>query len=199
MPDSPAEVLAMAEYSMAVPYPKSLRKIELPEPYLKWIRLIALEWSRLETIIEQIIWLLTQLDSGVGGPDREHEIGRALTTHMPYKQRIDAIKSLLHEIFGESDPTTLEFTTFSIYLDELRMDRNLVIHGEWMAGHDFPFIIHRSARKKIRKVYRIPDIAAMEELCSLIEKASNKLYDWSLDLLPPVSNFYSRSSYSKPP
>jgi hypothetical protein len=175
-----------------------LRRIALPDEHLKLIALIALEWSRLETIMEEAIWTLTELGSGVGGWHRSTIVGRAVTTHMSYRSRVEVINSLLAEILGQSHSMINEFHQLCVRIDDMRVDRNLLIHGEWILAEP-PYLVDHKARKVISATVRLPDLTNMNALRDNIEKAANELNDFAGRLLYPASQFYRRSSYTGPP
>lgn len=171
-----------------------LPKIDLSDEHLKAIARIALEWSRLEAMLESLLWELMQLGAGVGGLTREHIVGRAVTTHLNFDMRVNAIRAFTIEIAGLDGPPTKTFNEMAARMDALRVQRNLIVHGEWIWGHGEPYFVDRKARGKgITSEPKTYDPAAMEALRSDIEKASSRLRAFSWDIQEPTRQFYRRT------
>jgi hypothetical protein len=104
--------------------------------------------------------------------------------------RIYAIKSMSVEVTGKDSPFVAEFGNIERGLDELRVERNLVIHGEWIFWAEKPYVIEHKARSGIVSSPKLPDPENMEKLRQAIETAANKIRDFSWKIRPSISDFY---------
>lgn len=120
---------------------RTTKRFDLPDDYLTEVGRVAIEWSHLEFVVEEVIWTLLRLPWG-------SDEARAVTAHIPFRVRLDIISSLLRP--KEVPPQGLQ--EWNELLKEINAQhewRNLVVHHEWRSGSPTKQMIYRrSARTK---------------------------------------------------
>jgi hypothetical protein len=97
----------------------------VPMSHEKLIGRFVVEWSKLEGVMDDLIWRF--LDMPV-------EYGRIVTSHVDATGKIKLLTQLIETSFGHSSPDYIMFSYFEEILDHvdiIRIDRNLIIHGTW--------------------------------------------------------------------
>jgi hypothetical protein len=91
----------------------------------KLIGRFVVEWSKLEAVMDDLIWRF--LDIPI-------EYGRIVTSHMDAAGKIKILRQLIQTSFGHSSNDYIMFSYFDEILDRvdiIRIDRNLIVHGTW--------------------------------------------------------------------
>jgi hypothetical protein len=86
----------------------------------KLIGRVIIEWSKLEAVLMDVLWQLTGLT---------FEDGRLLTERMDPARLIILLRTLASRKMKE--PLLQEFINALATADELRDDRNFIVHGSW--------------------------------------------------------------------
>ena len=81
-------------------------------------------WSRFESSMELLIWELFGLDMAYG---------RIITTRLDASSRIQMLKLLGKQVF--SGVNLLKFEKYLNEIDQIRDDRNFIIHATWFTRH----------------------------------------------------------------
>jgi hypothetical protein len=86
----------------------------------KWIGRITVEWSKLEAVLDDLIWCFLDLPM---------EFGRTITTTMNAKSKVTMLRNLSTLTF---DPLLQAYLKEHLDLvDILKDDRNFIVHGTW--------------------------------------------------------------------
>src|SRR6185437_11562345 len=103
----------------------------LSDEYLREIGRVAVEWTRVESTVETIIWAFLFVDFDDTSPWLREEDGRAITTHINLLLRVDVMLSLASTSL-KGLPTWLEdFEAAAKAIRDTYPKRNKVVHGEW--------------------------------------------------------------------
>jgi hypothetical protein len=97
----------------------------VPMSHEKLVGRFAIEWAKLEAVMDDLIWKF--LDIPI-------EYGRIVTSHLDATGKIKLLNQLIETSFGHSSPDYILFSYFKEILDHIdiiRVDRNLIIHGTW--------------------------------------------------------------------
>jgi len=97
----------------------------VPMSHEKLIGRFVVEWSKLESTMDDLIWKF------LGIP---FEYGRIVTSHMDATGKIKILRQLIETSFGHSSHDYVMFSYFKEALDHIdiiRIDRNLIVHGTW--------------------------------------------------------------------
>jgi hypothetical protein len=97
----------------------------VPMSHERLIGRFAVEWSKLEGVMDDLIWRFLDLPV---------EYGRIVTSHVDANGKIKLLSQLIETSFGHSSPDYIMFSYFEEILshtDIIRIDRNLIIHGTW--------------------------------------------------------------------
>jgi hypothetical protein len=86
----------------------------------KLVGRLIVEWSRLEGMLDDMIWTLTGLS---------FEDGRVLTGRMDAKTKIAILQVIAPRYL--TDPTLTKVEEALVLADSLRDDRNFIMHGSW--------------------------------------------------------------------
>ncbi|QWG21147.1 hypothetical protein KMZ93_13895 [Bradyrhizobium sediminis] len=110
--------------------PEKMQKVPLPDgqtvvPGIDAIQegligRVVVEWSRLEGMLDDMIWTLTGLS---------FEDGRVLTARTDAKSKIAMLQVLAPRYL--TDPILAKVEEALVLTDSLRDDRNFIMHGSW--------------------------------------------------------------------
>lgn len=97
----------------------------IPISQEKWIRRITVEWSKLEAILDELIWCFLDLPM---------EFGRSITTTMSASAKIAILRNLSSLAY---DPLLQDYLKEHLdIIDILKDDRNFIVHGTWGLRND---------------------------------------------------------------
>jgi hypothetical protein len=157
-----------------IPIP-TLKGIKLSDDWFKVIGHVAVEWSRLDRAVEQVIWGLLSSDD---------DLGAALTTHIPPRVRLDIVLSLADNLLDANE--TKHLSKLVERINELHPDRNLSVHGKWVPFVN-PTITKVEARKGVRRTGYQPTIPLLEKLAADIGRVADELealrYKYDMQLI----------------
>lgn len=132
---------------------------------------IAAAWSYLESVLEAAIWSLCVL---------EESRGRALTTHMNLKMRIESLQTLLH-VLGD-DESARELSRRRKRIEKLGQKRNEIVHGLWVRGeYGSPMILSVRARGTLEQRKAGRPASAMFTLADTIAETAFDLREMLVD------------------
>jgi hypothetical protein len=95
----------------------------LPDDLLRAIGRLATEWALIEDSLEQLLWHLL-------GITITNNVGRAITTHIPFRTRIDIARSYTRQ--RKMDPQLImELDKLLVEIDKKRGERNAYVHARW--------------------------------------------------------------------
>ncbi|HEY1504298.1 MAG TPA: hypothetical protein VGF92_08360 [Stellaceae bacterium] len=103
----------------------------LSDEYLREIGRVAVEWTRVESTVESIIWAFLFVDYADTSPWLREEDGRAITTHINLLLRVDVMLSLASNSFKELPTCLGDFEDAAKAIRSTYPKRNKVVHGEW--------------------------------------------------------------------
>src|SRR2546423_4663272 len=83
------------------------------------IGLIAIHWSYLEHAIEQLIWVILELNTSTG---------RAITSDLQMRGRLKMLRKLID---AKHPPMSDVIQNLTKTIQSLEDDRNLIVHGIW--------------------------------------------------------------------
>jgi hypothetical protein len=164
---------------------------ELPvtDDHYKAIGKVAVEWSWLEASVEVAIWRLLGVEA---------DEGRAITTHIAPRIRLDMLLSLVS--LRTVAPT---HKALGMLLEEIRKaggERNDIVHGFWSGVHfDGPEPIAELPKASARGIVRF-DVRRMT--AAQIEAVADHIFRLNNQLLFLMKFFLSldkRPLLSKPP
>lgn len=110
------------------------------DEYLVLIGRVATQWSILEVLLESMCWQAARV---------RNDMGRIITSQMQIQSKLDVLGALLEQT---KPALAKRFKLVSNYIREsLQGQRNLVIHGHWIAlGNSSPAVIVKyNARGKL--------------------------------------------------
>lgn len=128
---------------------------------------VASEWADLMQTIDQAIWSMLGLESSIPG--------RIVTQHLSDAVKIQMLEALADSYYDRTE--IKECTKLLGVTDQLRVERNKVVHGEWRKdeGEIQPTRFDWSARRKL-KLHK-QNMASRE-----IQKVANDIIDHHHDL-----------------
>lgn len=134
-----------------------------------------MEWSHLEYKVEQTLWEIL----GLTWPGSTSDKGPAVTTHIPFRVRLDMISSMVraHELHKECID---EWDEIVSEINEQHYWRNLVIHHEWY-NHGGPtqHLKYRKARKGVETKLYQPDPKQLDDTANDIKAVRERLTEWA--------------------
>jgi hypothetical protein len=154
--------------------------LPLSDDHLKAIGRVAANWTMIEHTLERYIWFMVSMG---------YEVGMCLTTHMSFPQRLQAVLTLSHDMFGSI--TRPQFEALKKFaggqLNEVYGKRNNIVHAVWQADEETgePIIAKRTARIELKETplpYTPPQV---EAIAKEIEDVFVELNQLLLDLEPP--------------
>lgn len=157
---------------------KLLSEKWLKPEHLQAIGMVAVEWSYLEHIIDDSIWQYAKIDD---------DIGRCFTTHMSVPMRIDVLKSLFFEHFGNSEKYKALSKIAKDIKDTVSPLRNKIVHSPWLEpenNQDAAQYLSVSARGQLKTTVLPMDVAEIRQAAETIEDYGNRLV-YFVDTNPP--------------
>jgi hypothetical protein len=127
--------------------------VALTDSQLKAIGLVCHHWAVAESVLEHLIWAVFELDL---------VRGQALTTHIGAVTRTEIIAAAL-----EGQDTQNDMAKISAEYNELRGQRNLVVHATWAGtASDLGVALKRTAHGRVavaKSYWSAEDINALAE------------------------------------
>lgn len=157
--------------------PKTLSNLTLTDEHLRGIGLITAEWSRLENILEMLIWLLAKLDFG---------LGPIVTTHMTFPLRMNVLRTLCHKTYADSS-THEEAKILIKRIEASKVQRDRIAHAHWhKPGRKKAsvFATQVKARKELLFISEDMSIADLEEIAENITELIYDISDFMERYLP---------------
>jgi hypothetical protein len=148
-------------------------KVDLPEAHLKAIGRVAVEWSRLEATIEALIWTALFVDRWYSSGWQKEREGRAVTTHMSFLLRLDALLSLVR-IHYAGQPADQDISQLVTDSRALYPERNRVVHGLWAVSDKATIARSYRARGKLIPIFQNRSSESIEELADRIHLLANR-------------------------
>lgn len=149
-----------------------LRDLDIPDEYLRAIGRIAVEWNRIEGLIEQLITRLL-------GREWADERCLIVLTHMPMNLRLDALRSLL-DLEAKRMQSTLylqEFRTRVLpRLTDLQKRRNAMIHHRWYSKEGVVQKGNLTAHGSLHLTNRVVTLQEVESVHAEIFALANALF-----------------------
>jgi hypothetical protein len=142
------------------------------------IGMIALEWSRLESVIEAAIWQTGHLW------DDDH--GAAVTTNLQWRARLDILATLYHLHVGEShwseqerDQRLAEFDTYRKSVEGLARQRAKFVHSRWVRGdRGSPLMYVVQARGELTREKRGWSASEMRDVAAGIQQLAREISEF---------------------
>jgi hypothetical protein len=144
-----------------------------PDDYLRAIGRVAVEWSRLELVVEIIIWAFLFVDhETVTSPWQREKDGRAVTTHIGFPLRVDVMLSLADQREGQGFRPSFDATPIKELASKLReasAKRNHIIQGVWTRVGTTALRQTHRARGQVVPLY---EIMAVQQVASIADGIS---------------------------
>jgi hypothetical protein len=156
-------------------------KLGLPlgDDHLKAIGRVTANWTMIEYTLERYIWF--QVSMG-------HDVGKCLTTHMSYPQRLQAVLTLCHDTFMSYRKEQVE--ALRKFADRMTKGpyakRNDIVHATWEADEETgaATIAKRTARVELKEMPLPYTVEQIESIAREIEDAFCELNRLLLELEP---------------
>jgi hypothetical protein len=145
---------------------------------------VAAQWSIAQYVLEHLLWVLVPTDQATG---------KMLTTHLPDESRCNVILTLASKT---PEATKEKIVKLLKTFDEIRKDRNRVIHNVWAGDvQDLARGFKPTARGSFRNnetFWSAPDIETMaDEISDFTVDLMNMIQD-DLWYPPPHAGFFEQ-------
>lgn len=144
----------------------------------KLIGRVVTEWARLEGVMQEIVWRLLKLD---------FEDGRALTGRADADRLITILRSIAPRHVKEPKLEALLHTLDVV--DQLREDRNFIVHGSWGTVMPDMDAISTSIRPKATPFEVVSEVFTHDQMRAIIKEIllSRKMLTGLINLHEPPS------------
>jgi hypothetical protein len=150
---------------------------KIPETYILAVGKVSINWTQTENIIDDAI-------AGVARLNSMH--GWAITAHMNFPMKCDALMSLAELLLNGEDHESLRLTIARVKI--LAESRNRYVHGYWATHEDTGavYLTAIKARGKLKADYTTVALADIEATAASIYKAGMDIMNFLMlrDLLP---------------
>lgn len=133
---------------------------------LQAIGMVASEWSYLESIVETAIWELAYLGE---------DIGRAITTHVGMRTRLDMLRTLFR-LRSDDERAATKLDKLCDKIDRAARKRNELVHALWVRGeYGSPMTLTVMARGTLQQEKGGKHAKEIESIAALIADRSRAL------------------------
>lgn len=173
---------------------------QLPDTYLCEIGRTAVEWSKVETAIETIIWVFLFIDYEQTSPWHREPDGRAVTTHVNLLLRVDMMLSLASAAASmtlhKKHPPFDELRDIAKEIRALYPKRNKCVHGLWSPVGEMALRQSYRARGDVSPFYDVmnfEDIRAIADECALLaDKVESRVMPLTVYVRDLRTKWYER-------
>lgn len=161
---------------------KLLSEKWLKPEHLQAIGMVSVEWSYLEHVVSEAIWDYAYID---------HIHGRCVTSHMSVPMRLDVLKSLFFEHFGDSE----QYKKLSTLVEKVKNvagERNKIAHASWFESENVlgNTVTMATIKARGKLVMKLTDVNAeqIRQIADSIEDVGNQLAYFADTNPPPPSS-----------